>query len=63
MGVDRLLKNNKPNLLIISTFLLIMTSYYYSVCGLIVIGIYYLFEYLNKQDISCWLDIFPNTKA
>ena len=41
-GVDKLLKENKKSLLIISIFLMIMTSYYYSVCGILVLGIYYL---------------------
>ena len=50
-GVDKLLKENKKSLLIISIFLMIMTSYYYSVCGILVLGIYYLMEYfkINKN--------------
>ncbi len=50
MGVDKYLNKKKKGLLIISIFLMIMTSYYYSVCGLMVIGIYYLHEYLNKKE-------------
>lgn len=51
MGVDKHLEKKKNTLLIISIFLMIMTSYYYSVCGLIVVAIYYLYSYLtiNKQ--------------
>ncbi len=48
MGVDSLLEKNKKTLLIISIFLMIMTSYYYSVGGIVVVGIYYLYAYLNK---------------
>lgn len=51
MGVDIHLEKKRNTLLIISIFLMIMTSYYYSVCGLIVVAIYYLYSYLtiNKQ--------------
>ncbi len=49
IGVDRLIKDNKKTLLIIGTFLMIMTSYYYSVCGLIILGIYYIYKYLNSD--------------
>ena len=49
IGVDKFLKQNKKKLLIISVFLLIMTSYYYSVCGLLVIGIYYIHKYLKDN--------------
>ena len=49
MGVDKFIKNNQKVLLIISIFLMIMTSYYYSVCGLLVIGIYYLYQYFYQN--------------
>lgn len=49
MGVDKLIRNNKKSLLTISVFLMIMTSYYYSVCGILVICIYYLYEYLSNN--------------
>ena len=47
-GVDKYLKNNKKSLLIISVFLMIMTSYYYSIPSIMVLCIYYLNEYLYK---------------
>lgn len=50
MGVDKLIRNNQKTLLITSIFLMIMTSYYYSVGGIIVIGIYYIYMYLNNQS-------------
>lgn len=50
MGVDKLIKDNKKSFLVISIFLMIMTSYYYSVCGILVVCIYYLYEYLNNND-------------
>lgn len=49
MGVDKLFKENKKVLLIICTFLMIMTSYYYSVCGIIVLGVYYLYKYFSDN--------------
>lgn len=52
-GIDKLIKDNKKSLLIISIFLTIMTSYYYSVCGILVIGIYYIYAYLlNNKNIT-----------
>ena len=50
MGVDKLIKKNNKTLLIISIFLMIMTSYYYSVCGILVIGIYYIYFYLGYTN-------------
>lgn len=49
MGVDKLINDNKKSFLIISIFLMIMTSYYYSVGGILVVCIYYLYEYLNNN--------------
>ena len=48
-GVDKYFEKKKPLLLIISVFLIVMTSYYYSVgaiASLFVLGIY---KYLKKQ--------------
>lgn len=49
-GVDSFIKHNKKSLLIISIFLTIMTSYYYSVCSILVIGIYYIYAYLKNNE-------------
>ena len=49
IGIDKYIKENKKSLFILSTFLMIMTSYYYSVCGIIVLGIYYIYKYLNSE--------------
>ena len=48
IGVDRLIKYDKKTVLIAGIFLMIMTSYYYSVCGIIVIFIYYIYKYLES---------------
>lgn len=50
IGVDNLIQKNKKSLLIISIFLMIMTSYYYSVCGILVVGIYYIYAYLKHHQ-------------
>ena len=50
MGVDKYIDNNKKCFLIINTFLMIMTSYYYSVGGLVTIFIYYLYRHLHKNN-------------
>lgn len=52
MGVDNFFDKNKKSLLLISIFLIIMTSYYYSVCSIIVLTIYGIFKYLSKKEIS-----------
>ena len=53
IGVDKFLKDNKKSFLVINIFLMIMTSYYYSVPGILVVGIYYIYKYLliNKKFI------------
>ncbi|MDD4718835.1 MAG: YfhO family protein [Bacilli bacterium] len=52
MGIDKYFKDNKKSLLILSVFLLIMTSYFYSVGGLIAIGIYGIYKILNIDNID-----------
>lgn len=48
IAVDRFLSTNKKSLLILSIFLIIMTSYFYSVGALLVLFIYGTYKYLNK---------------
>ena len=50
MGVDKKLNNNKSWLLMLSSFLMIMTSYYYSIGGLLCLFLYALYIYLKKQN-------------
>ncbi len=45
-GVDRKLIKQKSTLLAISVFFLAMTSYYYSICGIISLVIYGIYRYL-----------------
>ena len=54
IGVDRYFDKKKCSLLIIATFLMILTSYYFSVVGLFTILFYGIFKYLeiNKEKIT-----------
>lgn len=51
LGVDNFVKHNKKILLIISIFITIMTSYYYSVCSILVVGIYYIYTYFKNNEV------------
>lgn len=52
IGVDSYFKNNNKTLLIISIFLIIMTSYYFSIGAIIAITIYAIYKYLKTDVIS-----------
>lgn len=47
IGIDK----NKKTMITLSVFLMIMTSYYYSVCGIIVLSIYYIYKYYEDNKI------------
>ncbi len=49
IGVDKYFESNKRYYLIINVFLLIMSSYFYSVGSLIVIGIYSIYKILSEK--------------
>lgn len=46
-GVDRYYNKNKVGLLVISLVMMIFTSYYYSVSGMVVIYIYMIYKYMK----------------
>ncbi len=48
IGVDNYFKKNKSLLLIISIFLMFMTSYYYSIGGSLTIALYAIYVYLGS---------------
>lgn len=50
IGIDKYFKDKKFYLMTVSTFLMIFTSYYYSITGIIVLGIYYIYKYINLND-------------
>lgn len=57
-GVDRFIKKKKTDLLIICTTLMIFTSFYYSVSGILVLIIYGIYSYIkenNKKEILKFL--------
>lgn len=47
IGIDK----NKKTMIALSVFLMIMTSYYYSVCGIIALSIYYIYKYYEDNKI------------
>lgn len=49
-GVDKKIDNNKGWLLTLSTFLMIMTNYYFSIGGILCLFIYALHRYLQKMN-------------
>ncbi len=52
LGVYRYFEKNKSELLIISVFLIILTSYYYSIGSFITIYLYGIYYYLKKKEVS-----------
>lgn len=49
IGVDAYFDKDKKVLLTLSTFLMIMTSYYYSIIGIIIFIIYGIYRYIEKN--------------
>ena len=56
IGVRRYFNKGYKGLMIISIFLMIMTSYYYSVGGILCLTIYGVYEYLKINDKFVWKD-------
>ncbi len=52
IGVDKYIEKNKSFLLMLSTFLMIMVNYYYSIPGLMVIVIYGIYRLLNQDKFN-----------
>lgn len=61
IGIDKLFEKNRRTLLIISVFLMIMTSYYYSVGGIIAIFIYGLYKYIEEDKKKKFIDLIKAT--
>ena len=49
-AVDEYFEKNKRTILILIISLMIFTSYYYSVSGLVVLFIYYIYKYIEKYQ-------------
>ena len=58
IGVDRYFNKNKKGLLIVSLFLLIMTSYYFSISSIFVIVLYGVYSYLKQKRKSFFKEGF-----
>ena len=50
MGIDAYFEKKKTGLYTISVFLMIMTSFYFSICGILVLTLYGLFRYLQINE-------------
>ena len=50
IGIDRYFRKNKSGLLVMSVFLMIMTSFYFSIGGILALGIYGIFRYWSEQE-------------
>ncbi|MBO5376554.1 MAG: YfhO family protein [Bacilli bacterium] len=53
MGVDKYFSSNKKWLLILSSFLIVMTNYFFSVSALFVIVIYGIYSYCKEKKLTC----------
>lgn len=52
ISIDRYFKNNRTMLFLISVFLMIMTSYYYSVGGLITLAFYGIYKISKLEHVN-----------
>jgi len=50
VGIDAYFEKKKTGLYTISVFLMIMTSFYFSICGILVLTLYGLFRYLQIHE-------------
>ena len=60
IGVDNYFDKNKKTLLIISVFLIVMSSYYYSVGGLVTIILYGIYKYLEMNKKITFLSFIKD---
>lgn len=50
LGVDRHMEKKKSGLLTVSVFLMIMTSFYFSIGGMLSLGLYGVHRYIGKRE-------------
>lgn len=50
LGIDRYFEKKKRTLLTVSTFFMIMTSYYYSIIGIFIFILYGVYKYLKQEE-------------
>ena len=49
-GIDRYFEQKKSGLLISGTFLMIMTSFYFSIGGILALGLYGIYRYARTKE-------------
>lgn len=54
MGVDRYIEKKKPLLLVVSVFLMVMTSYYFSIGGLFALALYQIAMAVKNSETFQW---------
>lgn len=59
-GIDKYIKENKSFLLMTSVILMILTSYYFSISGMIVLFIYGILKYIKENKNEKFLKFFIN---
>ena len=57
-GIDKKYDKNESSLLVISIFLIAISSFYYSISSYLVLIIYYIFKYLEKEEKIVIKDLF-----
>ncbi len=57
IGTDRYLKKGKRRLLLYGILGMILTSFYFSIGGMVALCLYALAEYLNQSDVG-WKEVF-----
>lgn len=50
LGVDRHLKENRSGLYILGILLMILSSFYFSICGMLVLGFYGFSQYVSQEQ-------------
>ncbi len=60
IGIDRYFQKNQKSLIALSIFLMIMTSYYYSIGGLLAMAIYYIAEDLQRRKHFKWKEFIKS---
>lgn len=60
-GIDNFFKKKKSTLLIISTILIILSSYYFSIPALIVLYLYYIYNYIKEEKNITFKNLINKT--
>lgn len=58
IGTDQYIEKKKTFLLVVGVFLMIITSYFFSVAGLVVTGIYGIYAWMKQNPHGTWKGFF-----